>query len=61
MVGILQYITPTMHLLIGVVVFNEAVSGGDWFAFVMVWIALAVYTVDSSRTTDSVPRAQHAK
>jgi len=61
MVGILQYITPTLHFLVGVVVFNEAVSGGEWFAFVMVWIALGIYTVDISRTAASIPRAQHAK
>jgi chloramphenicol-sensitive protein RarD len=50
MLGILQYITPTMHLLIGSVVFNEAVSNGEWFGFVMVWIALIIYTVDNART-----------
>ena len=61
MIGILQYITPTLHLLIGVLVFNEAVSGGEWFAFAMVWIALGIYTVDVSRTATSIPRAQHAK
>lgn len=50
MVGILQYITPTMHLLIGVVVFKEAVSNGEWFGFLMVWVALTLYTVDNART-----------
>lgn len=60
MVGILQYITPTLHFLVGFVIFREAVSGGEWFAFVMVWIAVAIYTVDTSRTTTPIPRAQHA-
>lgn len=60
MVGILQYITPTLHFLIGVVVFNEAVSGGEWFAFVTVWIALGIYTVDISRTATSIPRAHNS-
>jgi len=50
LLGILQYIAPTMHLVIGVVVFDEAVSGGEWFGFVMVWIALIVFTVDNART-----------
>ena len=50
LLGILQYIAPTMHLAIGVVVFDEAVSGGEWFGFVMVWIALIVYTVNNART-----------
>ena len=61
MVGILQYITPTGHFLIGIIVFNEAVSGGQWFAFVMVWIALIIYTIDTYRTPSSTPRAQHVK
>jgi len=61
LVGILQYITPTLHFLIGAVIFNEVVSGGEWFAFVMVWIALGIYTIDISRTAKSIPRAQHAK
>ncbi len=60
MVGILQYITPTMHFLIGVLVFSEAVSGGEWFAFVMVWIALIIYTVDTYRAPSAIPRADSA-
>ena len=60
MVGILQYITPTMHFLIGVLVFSEAVSAGEWFAFVMVWIALIIYTVDTYRTPSGIPRADSA-
>ena len=50
LLGILQYIAPTMHLVIGVVLFDEAVSGGERFGFVMVWIALIVFTVDNART-----------
>jgi chloramphenicol-sensitive protein RarD len=61
MVGILQYITPTLHLVVGVVIFQEAVTNGEWFAFVMVWVAVAIYTIDTMRTGASIPRAQHAK
>jgi chloramphenicol-sensitive protein RarD len=50
LLGILQYITPTMHLVIGVMVFDEAVSSGEWFGFILVWIALAIYTFDNART-----------
>ncbi|MGB9357842.1 MAG: EamA family transporter RarD [Acidimicrobiia bacterium] len=57
LLGILQYIAPTMHLVIGVVVFGEVVSGGEWFGFVMVWIALIVFTVDNART---ISRARSA-
>lgn len=57
LLGILQYIAPTMHLIIGVVVFDEVISGGEWFGFFMVWVALIVYTVDNART---IRRAQSA-
>jgi chloramphenicol-sensitive protein RarD len=49
LLGILQYIAPTMHFLIGVAVFGEAVSSGEWFGFVLVWTALIIYTVDNAR------------
>ena len=58
LLGILQYIAPTMHLIIGVVVFGEAVSSGEWFGFVLVWIALIIYTVDTSRAAASIPWAE---
>ena len=47
--GILQYIAPILQLLLGVLVYGEAVSNGEWFGFVLVWIALAVYTIDNAR------------
>jgi chloramphenicol-sensitive protein RarD len=49
MVGLLQYITPTLHLFLGVVVYGEILSGEKLVGFVAVWIALALYSVDSFR------------
>lgn len=51
--GILQYIAPILQLLLGVVLYGEAVSSGEWFGFVLVWIALAIYTIDNVR----IPKA----
>jgi chloramphenicol-sensitive protein RarD len=48
--GILQYLAPTLQLLVGVVVYRETVSGGKWVGFVLVWIALIIYTIDSVHT-----------
>lgn len=50
MLGLLQYIAPILQLLVGVVLYGEAVSGGEWFGFALVWIALVIYTVDNIRT-----------
>ena len=47
--GILQYIAPILQLLLGVVLYGEVVSKGEWFGFVLVWIALAIYTIDNAR------------
>lgn len=41
--GLLQYITPTMQLLLGVVVFGEAFGGASLFGYALIWTALALY------------------
>ena len=38
--GLLQYITPTLQFLIGVVYFGEAMSPARWVGFGLVWLAL---------------------
>ena len=45
-VGILQYIAPTMLFVEGVVWFGEPLNPWRLAAFVMIWAALAIYTVD---------------
>jgi len=40
--GLLQYITPTLQFLIGVVYFGEAMSPARWVGFGLVWLALMV-------------------
>ncbi|WP_375405595.1 EamA family transporter RarD [uncultured Amnibacterium sp.] len=47
MVGFLQYLTPILQLVIGVVVLQEAMTTGRWSGFVLVWIALAVLVAES--------------
>src|SRR4051795_11669624 len=48
-VGLLQYLTPLMQLAIGVFVYDEEMPPARLAGFVIVWIALAVFTVDSLR------------
>lgn len=43
--GLLQYITPTLQFLLGVVYFHEAMSPGRWIGFGLVWLALTVLTL----------------
>jgi chloramphenicol-sensitive protein RarD len=46
-VGLLQYIAPTMQFLLGVLVFKEPFSFQLLIGFVLIWIALAIYTTES--------------
>jgi chloramphenicol-sensitive protein RarD len=45
-VGLLQYIAPTMQFLIGVLVFREAFDQDRAIGFACIWIALAIFAID---------------
>jgi len=49
-VGLLQYLTPLMQLAIGVFVRHEPMPPARLAGFVIVWVALAVFTADSLRS-----------
>ena len=46
-VGMLQYTTPTMIFLLGLLFFNEEVLLGEWVGFVFIWSALIIFTTAS--------------
>ena len=46
-VGLLQFITPVLQLLCGVLLLGEHMSAARWVGFAIVWVALAVLTLDS--------------
>ncbi|MFQ6172341.1 EamA family transporter RarD [Oryzobacter sp. R7] len=48
-VGLIQFITPVLQLVVGVVVLGEHVSAALWVGFGIVWVALVLLTVDSVR------------
>lgn len=47
--GLLFYVTPTMQLTWGVLVGGEPMPPMRWFGFALIWVALAVFTVDAVR------------
>lgn len=51
LLGLLQYLTPTMQLLCGVVVFDEPLPADRLIGFVLVWIALAILATDAIRAS----------
>lgn len=48
--GLLQYLAPTLQFLAGVLVFGEHLSPARLAGFVVIWAALALFTVDALRS-----------
>lgn len=46
MLGVLQYIAPTLQLLLGVWLYREPFDAGKALGFAAIWIALAIYSVE---------------
>jgi chloramphenicol-sensitive protein RarD len=59
MVGLLQYIAPVLQFLIGVLVFAEPMPPARWIGFAIVWVALAVFSVDAVRHSRAMRRVDH--
>jgi chloramphenicol-sensitive protein RarD len=45
--GVLQYIGPTIQFALGVWLFHEPLGGPRLAGFILIWLALAIYTGDS--------------
>ncbi|HET6857988.1 MAG TPA: EamA family transporter RarD [Streptomyces sp.] len=48
-VGLLQYVTPLLQLLIGLLLFREEMPASRWSGFVLIWAALTLLSVDGLR------------
>ena len=46
LVGILQYIAPTVQFLIGVLLYHEPLTRSKLLGFVMVWVALLIFAIE---------------
>jgi chloramphenicol-sensitive protein RarD len=57
--GLLMYLTPAMQMTWGIVVGHEPMPPARWLGFALIWLALAVFSVDSlvraRRTGDRSP------
>jgi chloramphenicol-sensitive protein RarD len=49
-IGFLQYIGPTLQLLVAIVVFREPLDRTRLTSFVVCWLGIAIYTADSILT-----------
>jgi len=59
--GILQYLTPTLQLALGVFLFHEPMPPARLAGFALVWLALVVFTADGIRAARQTGRASRDK
>lgn len=55
--GILQYLTPALQLTWGVAVVHEPMPASRWAGFALIWLALAIFTLDALRRSRPKPGA----
>ncbi|MGB2882787.1 MAG: EamA family transporter RarD, partial [Rhodoferax sp.] len=55
MMGVLQYISPSILVLLGVWLYDEPFAGPRVMGFVLIWIALALYTAEGWRHARRAP------
>lgn len=54
-IGLLQYIAPSLHFIIAVFLFSEPLAPARLVSFIMIWIALTIFTVASWRQNRAGP------
>jgi chloramphenicol-sensitive protein RarD len=54
-VGFLQYLAPSCMFLLGLLVYNEPFDRRKLMTFVLIWVALGIYSWDSIRSTKDAP------
>jgi chloramphenicol-sensitive protein RarD len=54
LVGLLQYITPTLQFSIGVWYFKEDMPAARWTGFLIIWVALITLAVDLVKSGRSI-------
>lgn len=52
-VGMLQYLAPTIQFLIGITIFNQHVTASYWAGLVLVWLGSAIYLERTLRSVNS--------
>ncbi|MGK7652347.1 hypothetical protein ACSQ76_08005 [Roseovarius sp. B08] len=55
-VGVLSYLNPSLQFAVAVLIFAEAFTGWHMVAFVMIWTALALYSLARWRYRPVAPR-----
>jgi chloramphenicol-sensitive protein RarD len=59
-IGVLMYLNPILQFTWGVFVVREAMPATRWIGFVLIWIALVIFTVDLLLSNRAARRADPA-
>jgi chloramphenicol-sensitive protein RarD len=52
--GLMQYLTPSVQFVLGLVVFREPMPAMRWVGFGLIWLALLLFTVETLRNRQRV-------
>jgi chloramphenicol-sensitive protein RarD len=52
--GLMQYLTPSVQFILGLVVFREPMPAMRWVGFGLIWLALVLFTVETLRNRQRV-------
>lgn len=56
-IGLLQYLGPIIQFIVGLTIFDEDMTNARWAGFVLVWLALVIFTVDAANNRRRVLRS----
>jgi chloramphenicol-sensitive protein RarD len=59
-IGLIQYLTPVLQFVVGAFLLGEDMPPARWVGFGLVWVALALLSVDVLATTGRARRARRA-
>jgi chloramphenicol-sensitive protein RarD len=59
--GFLQFTAPTVQFLLAVIVMGEVVGPERWFSFMLIWVALGIYSMDIRRAVARRPKSANEK
>jgi chloramphenicol-sensitive protein RarD len=51
--GFLQYIGPSISFILAIFIYNEPLNTAKIITFILIWVALVIFSIDSSRKKSS--------
>jgi len=60
MLGFIQYLTPTLTLILGVFVYHEPFTSAHLISFTFIWAALTIYSLSQTKLFSSTKKQKEA-